>query len=65
VVWGRRDPVVRAAVDGAAVRAAIPHAEYVELDTGHAPFVEEPDAFLDAVLPFLASLHAGPRAHAR
>jgi pimeloyl-ACP methyl ester carboxylesterase len=67
VVWGRRDPVVRATLDGVAVRAAIPHAQWVELDTGHVPFVEEPDAFLEATSPFLASLPlaAQSRTHAK
>jgi pimeloyl-ACP methyl ester carboxylesterase len=56
VVWGRRDPVLRASVDGARVRATIPHAQWIVLDTGHVPFVEEPEAFLEATSPFLASL---------
>jgi pimeloyl-ACP methyl ester carboxylesterase len=57
VVWGRRDPVLRAQVEGARTRALIPGAAYAELDTGHVPFVEDPRAFLDVVLPYL-------RAHA-
>ena len=56
VVWGHRDPVLRASVDGAAVRATIPHAQWLELDTGHVPFVEDPHAFIEATMPFLASL---------
>ncbi len=53
VVWGRRDPVLRARVEGARVRRLLPKAEYLELDTGHVPFVERPEAFLEGVLPFL------------
>jgi len=56
LVWGRHDPVLRIAKDGAAARAALPHARFVELDTGHAPYAEDPPAFLAAVRPFLASL---------
>ncbi|HSN93071.1 MAG TPA: alpha/beta hydrolase [Anaeromyxobacteraceae bacterium] len=59
LVWGRHDPVVRPRVDGAAARAALPHAAYVEIDTGHCPFAEAPAMFLGAVQPFLASLDGG------
>ena len=45
--------------------------KYVELDTGHVPFLEAPDAFLDAVRPFLDALsptdlrsNHGARGHA-
>jgi pimeloyl-ACP methyl ester carboxylesterase len=55
IVWGKHDPVLRAAVDGKRTRELLSHARYVELDTGHVPFVEKPDAFLAAVLPFLES----------
>ena len=53
LVWGRHDPVSRATVEGRAARRLIPDARYVELDTGHVPFVEDPDAFLAAVARFL------------
>lgn len=56
LVWGAHDPVLPANRDGAEARAALPHAQWVELDTGHAPFVEKPDAFLAAMVPFLQSL---------
>jgi len=58
IAWGRRDPVIRAKVEGKLARATLPHARYVEFDTGHIPFLEEPEAFLEAVLPFLRA-HAG------
>jgi pimeloyl-ACP methyl ester carboxylesterase len=61
VVWGRRDPVLRAALDGRAVRACMPAAAWAELDTGHVPFVEDPEAFLAGALPFLRSLVDGER----
>jgi pimeloyl-ACP methyl ester carboxylesterase len=58
IVWGKHDPVIRARVEGKRTRALLPHASYAELDTGHVPFVEDPAAFLDTVLPFLESLRA-------
>jgi pimeloyl-ACP methyl ester carboxylesterase len=58
IVWGKRDPVVRSRVEGRRARACIPHAKYVELDTGHVPFVEDTSAFLGAVVPFLEPLLA-------
>jgi pimeloyl-ACP methyl ester carboxylesterase len=54
LVWGRHDPVLRMAHDGRAARAAMPAARWVDLDTGHAPFAEDPEAFLAAVRGFLA-----------
>ncbi len=56
VGWGRRDPVLRPKVEGTRVRRLLPHAEYLELDTGHVPFVERPEAFLAGVLPFLQQM---------
>ncbi|HEY2509726.1 MAG TPA: alpha/beta hydrolase [Polyangiaceae bacterium] len=56
LVWGKQDPVLRAQVEGAAARRALPGARWVELDTGHAPFAEDPAGFLGAVLPFLQAL---------
>ncbi len=58
IIWGKRDPVLRAHSDGKRVRRLLPHADYVELDTGHAPFLEAPAAFLSAVTPFLRTLAA-------
>jgi pimeloyl-ACP methyl ester carboxylesterase len=58
VVWGTRDPVIPVEV-GRAIAASVPGARLVELDTGHAPFVEDPERFLDATLPFLRSLEDG------
>ena len=61
-VWGKHDPVVRANVEGAAARRAIPGACWTLLDTGHAPFAEDPTGFLDAVLPFLDAVTRSYRA---
>ncbi len=58
LIWGRRDPILLAAIDGRRARRALPHARTVLLPTGHEPFNERPEAFLDAVVPFLR-LHAG------
>jgi pimeloyl-ACP methyl ester carboxylesterase len=56
LVWGRRDPVTRARVEGRRARALISAARYVELDTGHVPFAEDPQRFLRELLPFLQAL---------
>ena len=53
LVWGVRDPVVPAFVDGRRARKALPDARFVSLRTGHEPFSERPDDFLRAVEPFL------------
>lgn len=53
LLWGTRDPIL--GWDGRSARRAIPHATWHPLPTGHAPFAEDPAAFLAAVLPFLAS----------
>ena len=57
VVNGRHDPVLPPR-DGAVAAKAIPGAQHVVLDTGHAPFAEDPPLFLQAVLPFLQGVSA-------
>lgn len=57
LIWGRRDPILLAVIDGRRARRAMPHASTVLLPTGHEPFNERPKAFLGHVLPFLR-LHA-------
>ncbi len=61
LVWGAHDPVIRADREGAAARRALPTADFVLIDSGHAPFAEKPEDFLRAVLPFLAA-HAKKQA---
>lgn len=56
LVGGKYDPVIRPQIEGMRMRALLGHARYVELETGHVPFVEDPAAFLDAVQPFLSSV---------
>jgi pimeloyl-ACP methyl ester carboxylesterase len=56
LVWGRHDPVSRPRAEGRRARSLIPHARYVELDVGHTPFAEAPEAFLAELEPFLAAL---------
>lgn len=53
LIWGRRDPISPAAIDGRRASRALPHASTVLLPTGHEPFNERPEAFLDQVVPFL------------
>jgi pimeloyl-ACP methyl ester carboxylesterase len=53
IVHGRQDPIPLASSEAAA--AAIPGARLVVLEEcGHVPYVEQPAALFDAVLPFLA-----------
>lgn len=51
LLWGTRDPLL--GQDGRSARRSIPHATWHPLPTGHAPFAEDPQAFLAAALPFL------------
>lgn len=60
VVWGRHDPILRLAHEGARVRAAFPRAPFEVVDTGHVPFIEDPEGFLALVGPFLDGLAATP-----
>jgi len=54
LLWGRRDPVVPALLDGRrAVRALPVHTVRVLLPTAHEPYNERPDLFLRHTLPFL------------
>jgi pimeloyl-ACP methyl ester carboxylesterase len=53
LVWGTRDPVVPAALDGRRACNALAPVRYVPMPTGHEPFNERPQLFLDHVLPFL------------
>lgn len=62
VVWGKRDPVLTIDI-GRWIARAIPNAKIAEMDTGHSPFVEDPDGFADVVLPFLRSVDTLEAAH--
>jgi pimeloyl-ACP methyl ester carboxylesterase len=53
LVWGRQDPVLRAAVEGVRARKLMPHAEWAAMDCGHVPFVEDPSGFLSVIRDFL------------
>jgi len=53
VLYGEDEPGV--SIGGDAILEAIPRAQRVTIpDTGHFPFVEQPEAFLEAVRAFLA-----------
>jgi pimeloyl-ACP methyl ester carboxylesterase len=51
VIWGKRDPVIPLKV-GRRIAAAIPGAELVVFDTGHAPQVSDPAGFAAQLIPF-------------
>ncbi|MEW2164490.1 alpha/beta fold hydrolase [Streptomyces sp. NPDC007084] len=55
LLWGSRDPVVPAFLDGRRARRALPadRTSSVLLPTGHEPYNERPGLFLRHVLPFL------------
>lgn len=55
IVWGDQDPWIPLA-EGEALRDAIPGASLTVIErSGHLPFEEQPDAFIGAILPFLAA----------
>lgn len=53
LLFGRDDPVISAKKDGAVAAQSIPGAQLVVMPSGHVPFAEIPDVFLQEVLPFL------------
>jgi pimeloyl-ACP methyl ester carboxylesterase len=54
LLWGRRDPVVPAFLDGRRARRVLPaHTVSVLLPTAHEPYNERPDLFLRHALAFL------------
>ena len=58
-VWGRHDPYLPVAY-AERQRATFPGAEVVVLDdSGHWPMLDDPVAFEQAALPFLARVTAG------
>lgn len=53
VVWGRQDTGAPIA-ESAALLAAMPHAEFVPVDSaGHLPHLEQPDVVVSAIVAFL------------
>jgi pimeloyl-ACP methyl ester carboxylesterase len=53
VIWGAHDLLISPET-GRQAAARLPHAEFVLFDkSGHLPMEEEPEAFLNTVLPFL------------
>jgi proline iminopeptidase len=53
VVWGAHDVVISPEV-GRRATARLPRAEFVLFaNSGHIPMEEEPETFLETVLPFL------------
>jgi pimeloyl-ACP methyl ester carboxylesterase len=54
LIYGRDDPIIRFAQDEG--KTCIPHAQRIILETGHIPFAEDPEAFMQAIAPFLHAL---------
>ena len=55
LIFGKRDPLISAKLDGKAAARSIPHAATFNPPCGHAPFAELPEFFLKQVIPFLTS----------
>jgi pimeloyl-ACP methyl ester carboxylesterase len=65
VAWGADDPWIPLA-RGEALRAAIPGAHWAAIEgAGHLPFEERPEAFMTALLGFLASVSDSSRSPIR
>ena len=62
LIYGRFDPIIQFKRDQAA--SSIPHAQLAVLETGHEPFAEDPEAFLQAIDPFLHALEGDHSSHA-
>ena len=60
VAWGRRDPVIPLR-QGKRAAAAIPGAELVVFETGHAPQVSDPGALAERLVPFAEAAIGGSR----
>lgn len=52
IVWGSRDPI-RPLSEGQDILRYIPHATFHAMQTGHVPFVSDPQGFASLVEPFL------------
>jgi pimeloyl-ACP methyl ester carboxylesterase len=58
LIYGRYDPAIPFNRDGRNAQACLPHARFVVLETGHEPFAEDPQAFLQEVEAFLQSVES-------
>jgi pimeloyl-ACP methyl ester carboxylesterase len=63
VIWGKRDPVIPLRL-GKRAAAAIPGAELLVLDTGHAPQVSDPKTVAERLISFVDAATAGRRPEA-
>jgi pimeloyl-ACP methyl ester carboxylesterase len=52
LVWDKNDPVVPLEI-GKKAEKIIPNSKLMILETGHIPFAEDPEGFLQILLPFL------------
>jgi len=63
LIYGRYDPIIRFNQDGQNAQASIPHAQFLVLETGHEPFAEDPETFLQAIEPFLQTISEDRKSH--
>ncbi len=63
LVYGRSDPIIRFDKDGRNALACMAGAQRIVLETGHEPFAEHLDAFLQAVTPFLQVVSSERKHH--
>ena len=63
LIYGRYDPVIRFDRDGRNAQACLPDAQLLVLETGHEPFAEDPETFLQAIDPFLQSISSERSSH--
>jgi len=63
LVWGKRDPIVPLSSVGRPTQRAVPGSRLITLNTGHSPFVEDPEGFLTQALPFLLDPKAESDTH--
>jgi pimeloyl-ACP methyl ester carboxylesterase len=57
--FGKRDPLIPVSKDGRVAATTISQAKFYALNTGHAPFAEDPVEFLQIIIPFLDAIEMG------
>lgn len=55
LIYGQYDPVIKVKTDGKNAKICIKNAKFVTMKTGHEPFAEDPEKFINEIEPFLES----------